>query len=133
MPFETTNMIFCLFLCQLFQPLITLIQMRNQLNVMSYIDLLYILLISQTFHSLSRLHLPYSRFWWGENSPYWMQRKMLRMMSSAYLHYSKAPKNVLMLMIHQRNMSARWVTFEYIYIHFTLKRSGDIKVARCES
>ena len=35
------------------------------------------------------------------------KEKCSQMMSSAYLHYSKAPQNVLMLMIHLRKRSGR--------------------------
>ena len=54
----------------------------------------------------------YSRFWRSENSPYWMRRKRFQMMSSAYLHCSRAPQNVLVLMIHLRKRSGRWVLHE---------------------
>ena len=59
----------------------------------------------------------YSGFWRSENSPYWMQRRMFQMTSSSYLHHSRAPQNVLMLMIYIRKRSARWVIYELeIYI-----------------
>ena len=35
------------------------------------------------------------------------KEKCFQMMAPAYLHYSKAPQNVLMLMIHLRKRSAR--------------------------
>ena len=57
-------------------------------------------------------NIVYSRFWRSENSPYWMQRKMLSDESSAYLHYTKASQNVLVLMIHLRKRSGRWVIYE---------------------
>ena len=64
-------------------------------------------------HNLEFLSMmSYSRFWRSESSPYWMQRKMLSDESSAYLHYTKAPQNVLVLMIHLRKRSGRWVIYE---------------------
>ena len=38
-------------------------------------------------------------------------------MSPTYLHYSKAPQNVLMFIVHLRKWSARWIIYEKaIYI-----------------
>ena len=77
----------------------------------------------------------YSRFWWSENRPYWTQRKPFSEdMSSAYLHYSKAPQNMLMLRIHLRKRSARWAI--YMNRKFTLKvlqYSDDMAVTSYKS
>ena len=40
-----------------------------------------------------------------KTTPTKCKEKFFQMMSSAYLHHSKAPQNVLMLMIHLRNRS----------------------------
>ena len=40
------------------------------------------------------------------------KEKCFQMMSSSYLHYSKAPQNVLMLMIHLKKRSLRGVIYE---------------------
>ena len=42
-----------------------------------------------------------------KTAPTECKEKCFQMMSPAYLHYSKAPKNVLMLMIHLRKMPGR--------------------------
>ena len=51
-------------------------------------------------------------------------------MSSAYLHYSKVPQNVLMLMTHPRKGQ---IDESYMNRKFTLKLLDDTIVARCES
>ena len=40
------------------------------------------------------------------------KEKCFQLMSSAYLHYNKAPQNVLVLMIHLRKRSGRQVLYE---------------------
>ena len=40
------------------------------------------------------------------------KEKCFQMMTSTYLHYSKAPQTVLVLMIHLRKRSARLVIYE---------------------
>ena len=53
-----------------------------------------------------------SRFWWSENSPHWMQLKMLQRMPSPYLLYGSAPQNVLILMTNGGKRSPTWVIYE---------------------
>ena len=47
-----------------------------------------------------------------KTAPTESKEKCFQVTSSAYLHYSKAPHNVLTLMIHLRKSSARWVIYE---------------------
>ena len=60
------------------------------------------------------------------------KEKCLQMTSSANLHYSEEPQNVLMLVIHLRNTVGQ-LDESYMNRQFTLKFLGDITVARCES
>ena len=47
-----------------------------------------------------------------KTAPTECKEKCFQMVSSAYLHYSEAPQNVLMLMIHLRKRPGRLVTYE---------------------
>ena len=88
--------------------------------------------MQNTIHLISQLNATYSRFVRSENSPYQMQRKMLSDESSTYLHYTKAPQNVLVLMIHLRKRSARWVIW-IGNLHWKCSFSVEITVTSYKS